>query len=362
MPHRIYNFSAGPAVLPVEVLETAQAELLSLGGIGMSVMEISHRSTHFAAVLEKAESGIRRLLGVPNDYKILFLQGGATLQFSMVPMNFLPPGGSADYVVTGAWGQKAVREAQRSGNVKIAYSSEESGFRSIPGPAELRFSPDAAYVHYTSNETIEGVEFKYDLDAGGIPVVCDASSNILSKPIDLEKYALIYAGAQKNIGPSGLTLVIIRDEMLSRVAGGQHPILDYRALADNDSMLNTPNTWAIYLAGLVCDWIEKIGGLDAMQRRNAGKAKVLYDAIDASDGFYTGHADRGARSTMNVTFSLPNEGLDKQFAAEAAMLGLDGLTGHRSVGGIRASIYNAFPPEGVDALVGFMQDFAEKNS
>lgn len=361
MPHRIYNFSAGPAVMPVEVLAKAQSELLSLGGIGMSVMEISHRSTHFAAVLEKAETGIRGLLGVPENYRILFLQGGATLQFSMVPMNFLPAGGTADYIVTGAWGAKAVKEARRCGNVNTIYSNEGDGFRSVPDHAELNFTADAQYVHYTSNETIEGVEFKYDLDGHGVPVVCDASSNILSKRIDIEKYALIYAGAQKNIGPSGVTLVIIRDDLLSRVPEGQHSMLDYRQLARHGSMLNTPNTWGIYLAGLVCEWLDRLGGLDVMERRNIEKAKILYDAIDASDGFYTGHAERGARSTMNVTFRLPSEALEKQFCIEATMLGMDGLAGHRSVGGIRASIYNAFPKEGVSALVGFMQDFAEKN-
>ena len=361
MPHRIYNFSSGPAVLPLEVLEKAQSELLSLGGIGMSVMEISHRSKHFETVLHKAENGIRRLLGMPDNYKVLFLQGGATLQFSMIPINFLPTGGSADYIITGAWGVKAAKEARRCGGVNVIHSTEADGFRSVPEMAELNFSADARYVHYTSNETIEGVEFKYDLDAGGIPVVCDASSNILSKPIDIEKYAVIYAGAQKNVGPSGLTLVIIRDDMLARVPEGQHAMLDYRLFAENASMPNTPNTWGIYLAGLVCEWIEDLGGLKAMQTRNAEKAKMIYEAIDGSDGFYTGHADRDARSTMNVTFRLPSESLDKQFCTEATMLGLDGLAGHRTVGGIRASIYNAFPREGVEALVGFMQDFAGKN-
>ena len=348
-------------MLPLEVLEKAQSELLSLGGIGMSVMEISHRSKHFAAVLDKAESGIRRLLDVPNNYKVLFLQGGASLQFSMVPMNFLPSNGMADYIVTGQWGLKAIKEARRCGSVNVIFSDESDGFTTVPEEAALNFTTDAAYVHYTSNETIEGVEFEYDLDAGGIPVVCDASSNILSKPIDVEKYALIYAGAQKNVGPSGLCLVIIRDDLLARVPTEQHSMLNYRLFAKHRSMPNTPNTWGIYLAGLVCDWIEDLGGLSTMRQRNEEKAKILYDAIDASDGFYTGHAERNARSMMNVTFRLPSESLDKQFCTEATMLGLDGLAGHRTVGGIRASIYNAFPREGVEALVGFMQDFAEKN-
>jgi phosphoserine aminotransferase len=361
MPDRIFNFSAGPATLPVEVLEKAQSELLSLGGIGMSVMEISHRSKRFEAVLNAAERGIRQLLAVPENYKVLFLQGGASMQFSMVPINFLQPGETADYIVTGAWGVKALKEAERCGQVKVIFSDEAGSFRSVPGQAELNFSANASYVHYTSNETIEGVEFKYDLDAGGVPVVCDASSNILSKKIDIEKYALIYAGAQKNIGPSGVTVVIIRDDMIARVPGNQHSMLDYRLFAKNASMPNTPNTWGIYLISLVCEWMTALGGVEAMERRNIEKSKILYDAIDSSDGFYSGHAERSARSLMNVTFRLPTAALDKQFCTEAAMLGLDGLAGHRSVGGIRASIYNAFPREGAEALVTFMQDFAERN-
>jgi phosphoserine aminotransferase len=361
MTQKIYNFSAGPAILPVPVLEKARDEMLSLSGIGMSVMEISHRSKPFAAVLETAESGIRELFGIPANYKILFLQGGATLQFSMVPMNFLRGGETADYVITGAWGKKALKEAKRCGNVNTVFSSAEGGFRNVPEQAELSFSSGAKYLHYTSNETIEGVEFKYDLDGAGAPVVCDASSNILSKPLDIEKYALIYAGAQKNIGPSGVTLVIIRDDLIAQVPENQHSMLDYRLLAENGSMLNTPNTWGIYIISLVCEWLRDSGGLAAMETRNKEKAAVLYDAIDGSDGYYTGHADRKARSLMNVTFRLPSEELEKQFCAEATALGLDGLKGHRSVGGIRASIYNAFPREGVERLVEFMSDFSQKN-
>jgi phosphoserine aminotransferase len=361
MTERIYNFSAGPAVLPVEVLEKAQSEMLSLNGIGMSVMEISHRSKHFEPILESATSGIRELLQVPENYKILFLQGGASLQFSMIPMNFLGTGETADYIVTGAWGKKAVKEAKRCGTVNTIFSTADSGFKSVPAQDELNFSENARYVHYTSNETIEGVEFKYDLDGKGTPVICDASSNILSKPIDLEKHALIYAGAQKNIGPSGVTLVIIRDDLIAQVPENQHSMLDYRALAENDSMLNTPNTWGIYIINLVCEHIKEHGGLARMKRKNEEKAKILYDAIDASDGFYRGHADQSARSLMNVTFRLPSEELEKQFATEATAQNLDGLKGHRSVGGIRASIYNAFPKEGVEALVEFMKDFANKN-
>ncbi len=361
MTQKVFNFSAGPAVLPVPVLERAREELLSLGGIGMSVMEISHRSKPFEAVLHAAESGIRDLLGVPENYRILFLQGGATLQFSMVPMNFLAAGETADYVITGAWGKKALKEAKRCGNANVIYTSAEGGFRNVPDERELKLTPDAKYLHYTSNETIEGVEFKYDLDGRGIPVVCDASSNILSKPLDIREYAVIYAGAQKNIGPSGVTLVIIRDDMVARVPEDQHSMLDYRLLAENDSMLNTPNTWGIYIISLVCEWLREHGGLAAMATQNEEKAAILYDAIDSSDGYYTGHASRNCRSLMNVTFRLPSEELEKQFCTEATALGLDGLKGHRSVGGIRASIYNAFPKEGVTALVDFMQDFAARN-
>lgn len=355
----VYNFSAGPAILPPEVLEKAQSELLSLGGIGMSVMEVSHRSQYFAPVLESATRGMRELLNVPANYRILFLQGGASLQFSMIPMNFLKR--AADYVVTGAWGEKAVKEARKCGAVNVIYSTKGGGYRSVPEPDELNFSENADYVHYCSNETIDGVEFKYDLDGKGIPVVCDASSNILSKPIDIEKYALIYAGAQKNIGPSGVTMVIIRDDLLEKVPANQFSMLDYRAIAANDSMLNTPNTWGIYLVSLVCDWLKAKGGVPAMEKINKEKAKILYDAIDQSDGFYRGHAEKAARSLMNVTFRLPSEELENQFVSEAAASGFDGLKGHRAVGGIRASVYNAFPTEGAHALVEFMRDFSHRN-
>lgn len=361
MTEKVFNFSAGPAVLPVPVLEKARSELLSFNGIGMSIMEISHRSHHFEAVLDAAGSGLRDLLNVPDNYRILFLQGGASLQFSMVPMNLLRNGGSADYVITGAWGEKALNEARRCGEINVIYSGKNDGYRTVPSSDELRISADASYVHYTSNETIEGVEFKYDLDAGGVPVVCDASSNILSKPIDVEKYSLIYAGAQKNIGPSGVTVVIIRDDLIANAPKGLHSLLDYRKIAENGSMLNTPNTWGIYLISLVCEWLRERGGVEAMAEINKKKAAILYDAIDSSDGFYTGHAAREARSLMNVTFRLPAEDLEQRFCTEAAAAGLDGLAGHRSVGGIRASIYNAFPTEGAEKLVEFMNDFAAKH-
>lgn len=359
MSTNVYNFSAGPAVLPRDVLEIARRELTSFEGSGMSVMEISHRSKSFEKVLDRAESGIRRLLGVPENYRVLFLQGGASLQFSMVPMNFLKS--RAEYVVTGAWGKKAVREAAKCGEATVIFSTETTGFKSVPAPGELRFSPDADYLHYCSNETIDGVEFNYDLEAGPIPIVCDASSNILSKPIDVARYALIYAGAQKNIGPSGVTLVIIRDDMLGRVPENQFAMLDYRAIAENSSMLNTPNTWGIYLISLVCDWLERQGGVAGIGRANREKARILYEAIDSSDGFFSGHAEPDARSLMNVTFRLPNGKLDAEFVAEATAAGFNGLKGHRSVGGIRASIYNAFPHEGVERFVEFMRAFSARN-
>ena len=358
MKDRIYNFSAGPACLPVQVLEKAKNELLSLNGIGMSVMEISHRSTHFDEIIERAKTGLRQLLNIPDNYHILFLQGGASLQFSMIPLNFLGKKETADYIVTGAWGKKAIKEAARCGNAKAIFNSADEGFKSTPTLEELNFSPNANYIHYTSNETIEGVEFKYALDGKGIPVICDMSSNILSKSIDVSKYAMIYCGAQKNMGPSGVTLVIIREDMLEKVPEDQHTLLDYRAIAKKDSMVNTPNTWGIYIIDLVCQWIEENGGISEMQKKNAGKAKILYDAIDSSDGFYRGHADKASRSLMNVTFNLPNEDLEKQFATEAKAQGLDGLKGHRSVGGIRASIYNAFPEDGITSLVEFMKKFS----
>jgi phosphoserine aminotransferase len=358
---RIFNFSAGPAIMPRPVLEQARDEILSLGGIGMSVMEISHRSGLFESVLNDAESGLRELIGLPDNYRVLFLQGGASLQFSMIPMNLLGPELAADFVVTGAWGEKAASDAAKFGKVNTIFSSDSEGFRSIPSQDELNFTRDAAYVHYTSNETIDGVEFNYDLDAGGIPVVCDASSNILSKPIDPEKYALIYAGAQKNIGPSGVTVVIIRDDLLERAPEGLPALLDYRLFAKNSSMPNTPNTWGIYLISLVCKWLKDEGGIEGIAKRNEKKAAILYDAIDSSDGFYTGHARLDSRSRMNVTFRLSSDDLETCFLDEAESLGLDGLRGHRSVGGVRASIYNAFPLEGVEALVDFMRDFSNRN-
>ena len=360
MTERIFNFSAGPAVLPVPVLEEAQRELLSLPGVGMSVMEISHRSKTFDEIIGRAESGVRELLNVPDNYRILFLQGGASLQFSMVPMNFLPADGSADYILTGSWGKKAAKEAKRCGAVNIAATMADGGFTRVPGQDELNLNPSAAYVHITSNETIEGVQWKHEPDTGDVPLVADASSDILSRAIPVEKYALIYAGAQKNIGPSGVTLVIIRDDLLQRIPDGLHTMLDYRTHVENKSLYNTPNTWGIYIINLVCKWIKDKGGISGMERENEEKARLIYDAIDATD-FYRGHADPDSRSPMNVTFRLPSEDLEKKFTSEATAQKLDGLKGHRSVGGIRASIYNAFPRAGVEALVSFMKDFERRN-
>ena len=360
MSERIYNFSAGPAVLPLSVFEQAQRELLSLPGVGMSVMEISHRSKTFNEIIGRAESGLRQLLRIPDNYHVLFLQGGASLQFSMLPMNLLTTGSSADYIVTGSWGKKAVKEAKRSGQVNVAATMADGGFTRIPDAAEINLGAGAVYVHITTNETIEGVQWKLEPDVGAVPLVADASSDILSHPIEVEKYALIYAGAQKNMGPSGVTLVIIRDDLLRRIPDGLHTMLDYRTHIENRSLYNTPNTWGIYVISLVCEWLKEKGGLDEMNRENEEKAKLLYDAIDATD-FYRGHADADCRSTMNVTFRLPSEELEKKFASEATAQGLDGLKGHRSVGGIRASIYNAFPLEGVVALVSFMKEFEKRN-
>lgn len=359
MTDRIHNFSAGPAVLPLPVLEEAQRNMLSLPGVGMSLMEISHRSKTFDEIFGRAESGLRQLLGVPDNYHVLFLQGGASLQFSMIPMNFLPPDSSADYIITGSWGKKALKEGKRAGGINVAATTADGGFTRVPSDGELKLDPKAAYVHLTTNETIEGVEWKKEPKVGDVPLVADASSDILSHPIPVDKYALIYAGAQKNIGPSGVTLVILRDDLLERIPAGLHTMLDYRTHVENKSLYNTPNTWGIYIISLVCKWLLEKGGLEAMHRENEAKAGLLYDTIDSTD-FYRGHADADSRSIMNVTFRLPSEDLEKKFTAEATAQGLDGLKGHRSVGGIRASIYNAFPLEGVEALVAFMKEFEKK--
>ena len=361
MKNRIYNFSSGPAALPLPVLERASEEIFSINGSGMSVMEISHRSELFESILQSATTGIRELLKLPENFRVLFLQGGAAFQFSMIPMNFLAGEENADYVVTGTWGEKAVKEARRCSVVNVVYNGKSNDYTSVPADGSLKFSPNAAYIHYTSNETIDGVEFDYDLNGNGIPVICDASSNILSKSIDIERYSMIYAGAQKNLGPSGVTVVIISEELLERVPQNQHSLLDYRNIAINNSMVNTPNTWGIYLIGLVCDWLEVQGGVEGIAKINTEKARRIYKAIDNSDGFYVASVEPAARSRMNVTFKLPNVELEEKFCDEAEKNGMSGLRGHRTVGGIRASIYNAFPLEGVDHLLAFMSDFAARN-
>ena len=360
MTDRVFNFYSGPAVLPVSVLEKARSEMLSISGTGMSVMEVSHRSAAFIEILRSAQARIRELLGIPEDFHVLFLQGGASLQFSMVPMNFLDSTSTADYVITGAWSKKASSLAAGFGTVNSIPASSQNGLLQAPQQDEIEASPNASYIHYVSNETIDGVEFPYNLDGAGIPVVCDASSNILSKAIDIEKYSMIYAGAQKNIGPSGVTLVIIKDEFLKAACGKTKGVLNYGSFADNESMPNTPNTWGIYIIDLVCGWLLEQGGIKAAEARNAEKAKLLYAAIDNSDGFYTGNVEISSRSRMNVTFRLPSERLEDEFCLLAENGGMAGLRGHRSVGGIRASIYNAFPIEGVEQLVEHMNDFAHR--
>ncbi len=357
---RIYNFSAGPAALPAEVLEQARDEMLNWQGCGMSVMEMSHRGKAFTGIIEQAEADLRTLMGIPANYKVLFLQGGATLQFSMVPINLLA-GRSADYLVTGSWSKKAFKEAQRLGKARCAVSTEEEGFARLPAVGEFDLDPCAAYLHVCTNETIHGVEV-HDCAAlpASVPLVADMSSHILSRPVDVSRYDLIYAGAQKNVGPAGLTLVIVREDLIGRVMPGMPTMLDYQVHADNGSMLNTPPTYAIYIAGLVFQWLKRRGGLAAMERANVEKAKLLYDAIDAS-ALYRNPVERASRSRMNAPFTLARPELDAAFLAEANIRGLAGLKGHKSVGGMRASIYNAITLEGVQALVDFMREFERKH-
>lgn len=360
---RVFNFSAGPSTLPVPVLEQARDELLNFRGTGMSVMEMSHRSKPFEQIIGEAEADLKTLVGIPDGYKILFLQGGASLQFSMVAMAFLRGGQPGDYVVTGAWGQKAVEAGRLEGHVNVVWDGKEENYRDFPDADSLTLNPDAAFLHVTSNETIQGVELSADWAKGisGVPVICDMSSDILSRPFDVADYGLIYAGAQKNMGPAGATLVIVREDLLAKTPEKMHPMLDYRLQAKNNSLYNTPPCWSIYVCGLVYKHLLATGGLEGVQARNEEKAQAIYGAIDGSNGFYRGHAALRARSRMNVTFTLPNDDLSKAFLKEAAAQGLDGLAGHRSVGGVRASIYNAFPLEGAQALAQFMADFAGRN-
>jgi len=356
---RVYNFSAGPSMLPESVLQRAREELLDWHATGMSIMEMSHRGKDFVAIAEKSEADLRELLAIPKNYKVLFLQGGATGQFAAVPMNLLRGKSKASYVNTGLWSEKAISEAKLYCSVDIAASSKDGGFTTIPPRADWRLDPEAAYLHYTSNETIGGVEFQDVPDSAGLLLACDMSSDILSRPLDVSRFGLIYAGAQKNIGPAGITVVIVREDLIGQPLPGTPSIFDYKKQADNGSMLNTPPTYNWYLLGLVLEWLKDQGGLTVVEARNVRKADKLYAAIDAS-GYYSNPIDPACRSRMNVPFRLANADLEKTFLTEAKTAGLVNLEGHRSVGGFRASIYNAMPEEGVDALIEFMREF-ERN-
>jgi len=356
---RVYNFSAGPAVLPLPVLEEAQRDLVALPGVGMSVMEISHRSKTFEEILGKAIENMREVAGIPAGYRILMLQGGASLQFSAVPMNLLTPGSVADYIDTGSWAVKAIEEANKVGKVNVAASTKADKYTRIPSQGELKLTPGAAYVHMTTNNTIEGTEWKAPPDVGSVPLVADASSDIFHGPIDVARFGLIYAGAQKNLGPSGVTLVIVREDLLPRSTSALPTMLNYKVMAENNSLYNTPNTFGIYILGLTMKWLKSQGGLAGIGKINDRKASKLYAEIDRS-GFYRGTAQKDSRSVMNVTFRLATEELENAFVKESTAAGLDGLKGHRAVGGMRASLYNAFPEDGVDALIDFMKEFERK--
>lgn len=348
-------------MLPAAVLEQVQLELRDYQGTGMSIMEMSHRSKEYEAVNSQAEAAFKRLLGLNEGYRVLFLQGGASLQFAMLPMNFLPAGSSADYLMTGAWADKALEEAHALGQARVAASTKEEQYRRVPRQAEIQIDPAAAYVHYTSNETIQGIQYHAIPEVGDRPLVCDMSSDILSRPFDAAKFSLIYAGAQKNLGPSGVTAVLLRESWLDRANKKLPTMLRYATHVKNNSLYNTPPSFGVYVLGLVLQWIEKHGGLPAMAERNARKAHTIYSAIDNSGGYYRGHALPESRSHMNVTFRLPSEELEKKFVKEAQAQGMIGLAGHRSVGGIRASIYNAVEPQACETLASFMADFARRN-
>lgn len=356
---RVFNFSAGPAVLPLEVLEQARAEMTDWNESGMSVMEVSHRSKAFVAVAQTAEADLRELLKVPSNYKVLFVQGGATGQFSAVPLNLATAESTVDYVSTGQWSKKAIGEAQRYVRVNVAADAADSNYMSIPPEATWKRAPQATYLHYTPNETIGGVEFPF-IPAGSAPLVADMSSTLLSRPLEVSRFGLIYAGAQKNIGPAGLTVVIVRDDLIGKARGGTPTVFDYKAMADDGSMLNTPPTFGWYIAGLVFKWLKSKGGLEAMAAQNRAKAERLYGYIDNS-GFYANRVARDCRSWMNVPFGVPRAEFEKKFCEEARAAGLSALEGHRAVGGMRASLYNAMPIAGVDALIAFMREFARKN-
>jgi phosphoserine aminotransferase len=357
---RAFNFCAGPAALPEAVLQRAQAELLDWHGKGLSVMEMSHRSDEYTSIAQKAEQDLRDLMEIPSDYKVLFLQGGASQQFAEIPLNLLPEDGVADYIDTGIWSKKSIEEASRYGNINVAASAKDFDYFAIPGQNDWQLSKDAAYLHYASNETIGGLQFDWIPDAGDVPLVADMSSDILSRPIDVSKFGLIYAGAQKNIGPSGLVVTIIREDLLGRARSVCPTMLNYQVAADNGSMYNTPATFSWYLSGLVFEWLKEQGGLAAMERINRAKKDLLYTAIDTSD-FYSNPIAVNARSWMNVPFRLADEKLDKPFLAGADARGLLNLKGHRSVGGMRASIYNAVGMDAVEALVAYMAEFEKEH-
>ncbi|MBN2022075.1 MAG: 3-phosphoserine/phosphohydroxythreonine transaminase [Pirellulales bacterium] len=363
MEKRVYNFSPGPAVLPLPALQEAQRDLLALPGAGMSILEISHRSSTFGKIIEAAEANLRKLLSIPEDYHVLFLQGGAQLQFAMAPMNILRNSGkTADYIICGTWGNTAIKQAKTQGPIRVAWDGKETNYNRMPSNSELDLNPDAAYVHFTSNETIQGIQFQTEPAVGIIPLLCDASSDFLHKKVPVEKYGILYACAQKNLGPAGVTVVIIRKDLVERSCEDLPSMLSYRVMAESKSLYNTPPCFGVYMVKLVTDWImSEVGDLDKMYERNKKKAQLLYDVIDASEGFYDGHAERASRSVMNVTFRLPDPELEKPFLAEAAERGLMELKGHRSVGGFRASIYNAMPVEGVELLAEVMKSFCKKN-
>ena len=357
---RVFNFSAGPAVLPEPVLQQAAAEMLDWHGSGMSVMEMSHRGKEFIAIHAQAESDLRELMAIPKNYKVLFLQGGASAQFAVVPMNLLRGKTRADYVNTGQWSKKAISEAKKFCTVNVAASAEADHYARAPKQSEWKLDPDSAYVHVTTNETIGGVEFHWVPETGDVPLVADMSSHILSRPMDVSRYGLIYAGAQKNIGPAGVTIVIVREDLLGQALPATPTVFDYKVQAENDSMSNTPATYGIYVAGLVFQWLKQLGGLREMKQINRAKAALLYDYLDQTE-FYHSPVARDDRSLMNIPFTLRNAGLDKAFIQETEAAGLTQLKGHRSVGGMRASIYNAMPVEGVQALVQFMREFERKH-
>ena len=356
---RVYNFSAGPSMLPVAVLEKAAKQMLNYEGSGMSVMEMSHRSSSYLDIFEKTKGLLKKVMNVPENYKIVFIQGGATQQFSMVPLNLLK-NGKADYAITGAFSKKAAAEAKKYGDIHIVYDGSSNDFKHIPTQDELDLSKDASYLHICANNTIYGTEWKYVPETNGVPIIADMSSNILSKPVDVSKYGMIYAGAQKNMGIAGLGVAIIREDLLQDVAKTTPVLLDYKLMIKNDSMYNTPPAYAIYVLGLVLEWIDSLGGLEVMKERNEKKAKLVYDYLDQST-FYKAHSDKENRSLMNVTFTTPNKDLDAKFVKESIEAGMTNLKGHRSVGGIRASIYNAMEKEGVETLVAFMKKFEEEN-